>query len=60
MFDKDHKGYITTTGDFRLALQDTFCPGMKSVAQELTDEDVQVWSDLVITGDALWVIYNEG
>ena len=60
MFDKDHKGYITTAGDFRLALQDTFRPGMKSVAQELTDEDVQVWSDLVITGDALWVIYNEG
>mmetsp|Transcript_10383 Transcript_10383/g.19437 ORF Transcript_10383/g.19437 Transcript_10383/m.19437 type:complete len:239 (+) Transcript_10383:363-1079(+) len=50
-FDKDHNGYITAS-ELRLALQDNFCPGMKRVAEALTDEDVEeIMNEADLDGD---------
>ena len=57
-FDKDHNGYLTAS-ELRIALQDNFCPGMKRVAEALTDDDVQeVMSEADLNGDGK-ISYSE-
>jgi len=57
-FDKDHNGFITAS-ELRIALQDSFCPGMKRVAEALTDDDVQeVMNEADLNGDGK-ISYSE-
>jgi Ca2+-binding protein (EF-Hand superfamily) len=50
-FDKDHNGYITAS-ELRMALQDNFCPGMRRVAEALTDDDVEeIMNEADLDGD---------
>lgn len=57
-FDRDHNGYISAS-ELRIALKDHFCPGMKRVANELTDDDVQeIMHEADLDGDGL-INYDE-
>ena len=50
-FDADEDGYITAK-ELRTVLLESFCPGMKRVAEALTDDDVdEIMSEADLDGD---------
>lgn len=50
-FDVDGNGFITAS-ELRTVLRDSFCTGIRDVAEELTDEDVEeVMAEADLNGD---------